>query len=75
VPASQADSRAWKATSSGVVIGQAVYSAVTGVVVDRLGASTALALPAVMAAFVVAAGIAHTTPAPRVDRRPELVRA
>src|SRR4051794_11728612 len=49
---------------SAVVVGQAVSPAVTGAVVDRLGSSTALALPA---AFVVAAGIAHATPAPRSD--------
>ncbi|WP_051144037.1 MFS transporter [Modestobacter italicus] len=44
---------------SAVVVGQAVSSAVTGAVVDRLGASTALVFPALTAAFVVAAGIAH----------------
>jgi MFS family permease len=44
---------------SAVVVGQAVSSAVTGAVVDRLGSGTALALPAVTAAFVVAAGLAH----------------
>ncbi|GAA4737219.1 MFS transporter [Modestobacter marinus] len=61
---------------SAVVVGQAVSSAVTGVVVDRLGADTALALPAVCAAFIVAAGLAHTAAAPRAaDREPELVPA
>ncbi|WP_222270900.1 MFS transporter [Modestobacter marinus] len=44
---------------SAVVVGQAVASAATGLVVDRLGADAALMLPAVTAAFVVAAGIAH----------------
>ena len=60
---------------SAVVVGQAVSSAVTGAVVDRLGSGTALALPALAAAFVVAAGIAHATAAPRDVRRPELVAA
>jgi hypothetical protein len=55
-----------------VVVGQAVSSAVSGVVVDRLGASTALALPALAAAFVVAAGVAHAFSAPSAgDRQPE----
>ncbi|WP_116450202.1 MFS transporter [Blastococcus litoris] len=44
---------------SAVVVGQAVASAVTGAVVDRFGAETALALPALAAALVVAAGLAH----------------
>jgi MFS family permease len=56
---------------SAVVVGQAVSSAVTGVVVDRLGSSTALAIPAVTAAFVVAAGIASALSAPHDVRRPE----
>jgi MFS family permease len=55
---------------SAVVVGQALASAVTGVVVDRLGPDAALALPAVTAAFVVAAGVAHAASAPRADRRP-----
>jgi predicted MFS family arabinose efflux permease len=56
---------------SAVVVGQAVSSAVTGAVVDRLGSGTAMALPAVTAAFVVAAGVAHAMSAPRNVRRPE----
>src|SRR4051812_28028074 len=44
---------------SAVVVGQAVSSAVTGAVVDQFGSGTALTLPALTAAFVVAAGIAH----------------
>lgn len=48
---------------SAVVVGQAVASAVTGAVVDQLGADTALAAPALAAALVVAAGLAHRTPA------------
>ncbi|MGY2001672.1 MFS transporter [Blastococcus sp. SYSU DS1024] len=44
---------------SAVVVGQAVASALTGVVADRLGAGTALVAPAVAAAVVVAAGAAH----------------
>ena len=48
---------------SAVVVGQAVASAVTGVLVDRLGPETALILPAVAAALVVAAGLAHRAPA------------
>ena len=37
------------------VVGQAVASAATGALVDRLGAETALILPALAAALVVAA--------------------
>jgi MFS family permease len=48
---------------SAVVVGQAVASAVTGAVVERLGAGTALAAPALAAALVVAAGLAHRAPA------------
>src|SRR5690349_12616458 len=48
---------------SAVVVGQAVASAVTGALVDRLGPETALILPAVAAALVVAAGLAHRSPA------------
>ena len=48
---------------SAVVVGQAVASAVTGALVDRLGPETALILPALAAALVVAAGLAHRTPA------------
>jgi MFS family permease len=59
---------------SAVVVGQAVSSAATGAVVDQLGASAALALPAVTAAFVVAAGIAHAASVRRVEPR-ELVPA
>ncbi|SFE52732.1 MFS transporter [Blastococcus tunisiensis] len=50
---------------SAVVVGQAVASAVTGALVDLLGPETALALPALAAALVVAAGLAHRAPAPR----------
>ncbi|MCZ2826708.1 MULTISPECIES: MFS transporter [unclassified Modestobacter] len=56
---------------SAVVVGQALSSAVTGVVVDQLGADTALVLPAVAAAIVVAAGIAHATSTPDVVHQPE----
>ena len=49
---------------SAVVVGQAVSSAITGAVVDRFGATTALALPTVAAGFVVAAGIAHALSTP-----------
>ena len=49
---------------SAVVVGQAVASAVTGLVIDSLGAEVALALPAVAAALVVAAALAHAA-APR----------
>jgi len=56
---------------SAVVVGQAVSSAVTGAVVDQLGASTALVLPAVAAAIVVAAGVAHAVSTGRVDSQPE----
>ncbi|MGY1841864.1 MULTISPECIES: MFS transporter [unclassified Modestobacter] len=59
---------------SAVVVGQAVASAVTGLVVDRLGADTGLALPAVAAAFVVAAGVAHAASTAR-DQRLEPVPA
>jgi hypothetical protein len=45
---------------SAVVVGQVVSSAVTGVFADRLGADTAPVLPALTAAVVVAAGVAHT---------------
>jgi hypothetical protein len=48
---------------SAVVVGQAVASAVTGAVVDSRGPATALALPALAAALVVAAGLAHRAPA------------
>src|SRR3954452_14317609 len=47
---------------SAVVVGQAVASAVTGALVDRLGPGTALILPALPAASVVAAGLAHRAP-------------
>ena len=55
---------------SAVVVGQAVASAVTGALVDRLGPETALILPALAAALVVAAGLAHRTPA-RQPAEPE----
>src|SRR3954470_1428986 len=60
---------------SAVVVGQAVSSAVTGAVVDHFGTSIAMALPAVTAALVVAAGIAHAigkAPA-ATDREAQLV--
>ncbi|MBB3674358.1 MFS transporter [Modestobacter versicolor] len=59
---------------SAVVVGQAVSSAVTGAVVDSLGATTAMTLPAVTAALIVAAGIAHATSKPKTADR-ELVPA
>lgn len=58
---------------SAVVVGQAVSAAVTGIVVDRFGAGTAQALPAVAAALIVAAGLAHTAGTSPADRRPEPV--
>jgi MFS family permease len=64
---------------SAVVVGQAVASAGTGLVVDHLGATTALAAPALAAALVVAAGVAHTASPRRVEQaeveQPELVPA
>ena len=42
-----------------VVVGQAVTSALTGLVVDRLDPITALAAPAVCAGIVVAAAVVH----------------
>ncbi|MGY2065602.1 MFS transporter [Blastococcus sp. SYSU DS0619] len=62
---------------SAVVVGQAVAAAVTGLVVDRLGSGTALAAPAVAAAIVVAAGVAHAASKQRavVQREPEPVPA
>jgi hypothetical protein len=61
---------------SAVVVGQAVASAVTGVAVDRLGPETALAAPALAAALVVAAGLAHRAPAPQsAEPQRELVTA
>ena len=60
---------------SAVIVGQALASAGTGVVVDSLGATAALAAPALAAALVVAAGLVHPTPASRPVEQPELVRA
>src|SRR3954471_7879053 len=61
---------------SAVVVGQAVASAVTGALVDRLGPETALLLPALAAALVVAAGLAHRAPARQpVESERELVPA
>ncbi len=54
---------------SAIVVGQALASAVTGVVVDRLGADAGLVAPALAAGLVVAAGLAHTAPIPRVEER------
>jgi hypothetical protein len=59
---------------SAVVVGQAASSAVTGAVVDRLGATAALALPAVTAALVVAAGIGHALSTPTVAATPHAAR-
>ena len=56
---------------SAVVVGQALTSAVTGVVVDRLGTGTALAAPAVAAAIVVAAAAAHAASKQRMAAQPE----
>ncbi|WP_309066939.1 MFS transporter [Microbacterium sp.] len=52
---------------SGVVVGQALASAVTGEVAERLGTPTALLLPAVAAGLVLTAGVVNwfLTPAPR----------
>ncbi|MEU2349841.1 MFS transporter [Modestobacter sp. NPDC049651] len=55
---------------SAVVVGQAVASAVTGAVTDSLGPDTALALPAVAAALVVGAALAHHASTRRA-REPE----
>ncbi|MGY1748811.1 MFS transporter [Modestobacter sp. SYSU DS0511] len=55
---------------SAVVVGQALASAVAGFVVDRFGSTTGLLLPAVAAALVVAAGVAHTVSTSR-HRSPE----
>jgi MFS family permease len=45
---------------SAVVVGQALASAATGAVVDQLGIDAALVAPALAAALVVAAALAHT---------------
>ena len=45
---------------SAVVVGQAVASAVTGLVIDSRGADVALALPAVAVGLVVGAAVVHT---------------
>ena len=55
---------------SAVVVGQAVASAVTGALVDKLGPETALMLPTFAAALVVAAGLVHRVPA-RQPAEPE----
>ncbi|MCZ2859968.1 MFS transporter [Blastococcus sp. VKM Ac-2987] len=57
--------------NSAVVVGQAVASAVTGVVVDRLGVTTALAAPALAAALVVASAAAYALSQPRAATQPE----
>jgi MFS family permease len=44
---------------SAIIVGQSITSAVTGVVADRLGTTTALAAPALCAAIVVVAALAH----------------
>ncbi|SEM09605.1 Predicted arabinose efflux permease, MFS family [Blastococcus sp. DSM 46786] len=61
--------------NSAVVVGQALAAAVTGAVVDRLGATTALAAPALAAALVVAAATAYAVSQQRAARQPEPVPA
>ncbi|MCF6746180.1 MFS transporter [Blastococcus sp. KM273128] len=61
--------------NSAVVVGQALASAVTGVVVDRFGTTTALAAPALAAALVVAAAVAYAATQPRVSPQTEPVPA
>ncbi len=56
---------------SGVVVGQALSSAVTGTVVDRVGPEAGLLAPALAAALVVAAGLVHSTALPRRAEEPE----
>src|SRR6476620_1182717 len=61
---------------SAVVVGQAVASAATGYVADQVSPATALVLPAVAAALVVAAGLAHRAPTPQpAEPERELVAA
>ncbi|RZU32501.1 MFS transporter [Blastococcus saxobsidens] len=60
---------------SAIVVGQALTSAVTGLVVDRLGPDAALAAPSLAAAIVVAAAVAHTASTRRDARRLEPVPA
>ena len=50
---------------SAVVVGQAVASAATGYVADHVSPAMALVLPAVAAALVFAAGLAHRAPTPQ----------
>ncbi len=59
---------------SAIVVGQALASAVTGAVVDQAGANAGLVAPALAAALVVIAGLAHTT-APQHAERRELIPA
>ncbi|MDT0276649.1 MFS transporter [Blastococcus goldschmidtiae] len=61
---------------SAVVVGQALASAATGAVADRLGATTALLAPALAAAVVVAAAAAHLVAVrgPAVPAGPALAR-
>ncbi|SOC50286.1 Predicted arabinose efflux permease, MFS family [Blastococcus aggregatus] len=59
---------------SAIVVGQALASAVTGAVVDQAGANAGLVAPALAAALVVAAGLAHTTAPQHVEER-ELLAA
>ncbi|MGY1753786.1 MFS transporter [Blastococcus sp. SYSU D01042] len=50
---------------SAVVVGQALASAVVGAVVDQFGIDAGQTAPAVAAALVVAAAVAHTASAPQ----------
>ncbi len=59
---------------SAIVVGQALASAVTGAVVDQVGANAGLVAPALAAALVAAAGLAHTTAPERAEEH-ELVPA
>ena len=60
---------------SAVVVGQALASAATGAVADRLGATAAMLAPAVAAALVVAAAVAHLVAvrSPAAPAEPALV--
>ncbi|RBY97958.1 MFS transporter [Blastococcus sp. TF02-8] len=60
---------------SAIVVGQSVTSALTGLVVDRLGVTTALAAPALCAGLVVAAAVAYAVSTRRHDSDRELVPA
>ena len=60
---------------SAVVVGQAVASAVTGVVVDRLGPETALACPPSPPRSSSPPASRHRAPTPQPAEPPELVHA